>query len=267
MPQMIYGTAWKKEDTTRLVELAIDTGFRAFDTACQPKHYREDLLGLALKNAYKNGINRKDIFIQTKFTPISGQDEKNMPYYASDDIQTQLEKSFLKSKENLQTDYIDSYLVHSPFAPLEEFLEVYKTMEEFVLCGQVGQIGLSNCYDLNLLLFLYKEANIKPKVIQNRFYSNTEYDKQIRQFCKEAQIEYQAFWTLTANPHILKSDEIQTLIKKYKKTIPQIFYRFLNQIGITVLNGTSTKLHMIQDLDIDTFSLQKDEIKSLEALL
>jgi len=267
MPKMIYGTAWKKEHTSRLVEEALLTGFTAIDTACQPKHYREDLVGVGLENAYAKGIKREDIFIQTKFTPISGQDEGNMPYFASDDIQTQLEKSFMTSKENLKTDFIDSYVIHSPFGPIEDFIGVYKTMEEFVQCGQVGQIGLSNCYDFNLLLYLYDVAEVKPKVIQNRFYADTEYDKEIRQFCKDAKIEYQSFWSLTANPDILKSDEMQKLIAKYKKTIPQIFYKFLNQIDVTPLNGTTSKLHMLQDLDIDSFTLDKEDVLSLEKLL
>lgn len=158
MPNMIYGTAWKKENTASLVEEALLCGFKAIDTACQPKHYREDLVGVGLENAIKNGIKREDIFIQTKFTPIAGQDRTNMPYEASDDILTQLEKSFYKSKQNLKVDFIDSYLIHSPFAPLEDLIKVYKTMEEFVISGEVGQIGISNCYDLNLLAYLYDVA-------------------------------------------------------------------------------------------------------------
>ena len=122
MPNMIYGTAWKKEETTRLVEEALLCGFKAVDTACQPKHYREDLVGLGLQNAFAKGINRDDILIQTKFTPISGQDKNNMPYFSSDDLQTQLEKSFIKSKENLKVDFIDSYLIHSPFNPIKGVL-------------------------------------------------------------------------------------------------------------------------------------------------
>lgn len=40
MPRFIYGTAWKKEATAPLVIQAVLHGFRAIDTACQPKHYR-----------------------------------------------------------------------------------------------------------------------------------------------------------------------------------------------------------------------------------
>ena len=190
-----------------------------------------------------------------------------MPYLASDDIQTQLEKSFMTSKENLKMDCIDSYLIHSPFGPIEDFVGVYRTMEEFVQCGQVKQIGLSNCYDLNVLTYLYDIALVKPKVIQNRFYADTEYDKEIRAFCFQNDITYQSFWSLTANPHILATEEVLDLSYRYEKTIAQVFYKFLNQIGITPLNGTTSKKHMIEDLEIDSFSFKDEEINSLLKLL
>lgn len=267
MPNMIYGTAWKKEETTRLVEEALLCGFKAVDTACQPKHYREDLVGLGLQNAFAKGINRDDILIQTKFTPISGQDKNNMPYFSSDDLQTQLEKSFIKSKENLKVDFIDSYLIHSPFNPIKDLVGVYRTMEEFVSAGQVGQIGICNCYDLKLLIYLYDIAKIKPKVVQNRFYADSKYDKEIRNFCKQKDITYQSFWSLTANPHLLSNPIIQELSSKYQKTVAQVFYKFLNQIGITPLNGTTSKVHMQEDLSLNTFILKDDEIQTINNLL
>lgn len=45
MPNIIYGTAWKKERSAELVRLAINKGFRGIDTACQPKHYNEAGVG------------------------------------------------------------------------------------------------------------------------------------------------------------------------------------------------------------------------------
>ena len=83
---MIYGTAWKKDDTARLVELAIQSGFRAIDTACQPKHYNEKQVGTGIQNSIKNlDISRDDLFIQTKFTPVDGQDLNNIPVYQPHD--------------------------------------------------------------------------------------------------------------------------------------------------------------------------------------
>ncbi len=56
MPWIIYGTAWKKERTLDLVVKAIQAGFKGIDTACQPKHYDESLVGAALQrlNGYRN---------------------------------------------------------------------------------------------------------------------------------------------------------------------------------------------------------------------
>merc|ERR1712187_770046 len=51
MPALLYGTAWKKDETADLVLQALLAGFRGIDTACQPKHYREDLVGVALAQA------------------------------------------------------------------------------------------------------------------------------------------------------------------------------------------------------------------------
>jgi hypothetical protein len=69
---------------------------------------------------------------------------------------------------------------------------------------------------LSLLKNIYNSANIKPKFIQNRFYSKSGYDVNIREFCKEKDMVYQSFWTLTANPHII------TRYNRFK-----LFYLFL----------------------------------------
>lgn len=82
LPRLVYGTAWKKEHTSRFVLQALQEGFRAVDTASQPKHYQEKLVGGAISEAIEKGIiTREDLFLQTKFTPIDGQDRsKPLPY-------------------------------------------------------------------------------------------------------------------------------------------------------------------------------------------
>lgn len=267
MPNMIYGTAWKKELTDSFVYEALKSGFKGIDTACQPKHYREDLVGIGLKKAFDENIKRKDIIIQTKFTPIDGQDINNMPYDKNDILEEQVKKSFLKSKENLGVDFIDSYILHSPVFPISNLLIVWKKMEEFYYNREVGQLGISNCYDLGLLQYLYENSSIKPAIVQNRFYNHTNYDKDIRSWCLQNGIIYESFWSLTANPHILNSDIMENLTKKYNKTSEQIFYKFLNQINILPLNGTTSKEHMILDLDINSFDLESDDIDLISGVL
>ena len=209
IPNMIYGTAWKKENTSNLVFEALKQGFIGVDTACQPKHYREDLVGLGLLKAYEIGIKRQDLFIQTKFTPIDGQDKNNMPYLESDEIEIQVEKSFETSKKNLKTNFIDAYILHSPVYPENKLQKVWQKMEEFVDAREVGQLGISNCYDLDVLVYIYNNAKIKPSIVQNRFYAQSGYDKEIRAFCNENNIKYESFWSLTANTHILTSEILQ----------------------------------------------------------
>jgi diketogulonate reductase-like aldo/keto reductase len=61
---MVYGTAWKEEHTLELVIKAVRAGFRSFDTAAQPKNYREDLVGEALREAIIPGhVQRKDLWV------------------------------------------------------------------------------------------------------------------------------------------------------------------------------------------------------------
>ena len=107
IPSFMYGTAWKKEATARLVELAFDAGFRAIDTANQLIHYDEALVGRALVALEKQGIARDALFLQTKFTSVDGQDHRT-PYDPSADLETQVGQSFDSSLAHLHTDYLDS---------------------------------------------------------------------------------------------------------------------------------------------------------------
>lgn len=64
IPVFIYGTAWKKDRTVDLVHQAISAGFRAVDTAAQPRHYREDLVGEGIRRAIKDGtVRREDLHV------------------------------------------------------------------------------------------------------------------------------------------------------------------------------------------------------------
>jgi hypothetical protein len=79
-PGIIYGTAWKKAETARLVRTAIQRGFRGIDTACQPKHYDEAGVGAGVALCLNAALVRADLYLQTKFTPVSGQDPASIPY-------------------------------------------------------------------------------------------------------------------------------------------------------------------------------------------
>ena len=267
MPKIIYGTAWKKERTTTLVEAALRSGFRGVDTACQPKHYNESLVGEALLNMQHEGIKREDIFIQTKFTPVDGQDLNNIPYDPNVSLTEQVRQSFTVSKQNLYTHYIDSLVLHSPYARFEDLMEVWSTMESFVQKGEVGQLGISNCYSLEVLQNLYAKSEIKPAILQNRFHAKTDYDKKIRQWCDAHNVIYQSFWSLTANPKIVLGETLGVISQKYQKTPAEIWFAFLRENRIVPLVGTSSSQHMLEDLGSLDISLTMDELEQIQSLL
>ncbi len=267
MPKIIYGTAWKKEKTAALVVKAIKHGFRGIDTACQPKHYFEPGVGQALKELETVGILRDQLFLQTKFTPISGQDPNNIPYEPKASLHEQVMQSFDVSKKNLGTNFIDSLVLHSPLNTHTETMAVWKAMEEIYHQAGVKQLGISNCYDLKKLQQLYNDASVKPSMLQNRFYKETSFDKELRAFCSENNIVYQSFWTLTANPTLLQSKVITEIASSNNMTPAQILFRYLTQVGVAPLTGTTSDVHMIEDLAIFSFELSSADIDRINNLL
>ncbi len=267
IPPIIYGTAWKKERTADLVLKAIRAGFRGIDTAGQPKHYNEPLIGEALLRLKDHGIERENVFLQTKFTPLSGQDPQRLPYDKSSPIELQVAQSFETSKRNLQTNYLDAFILHSPLAPHELLMKTWKAMEKIHKAGSTRLLGISNCYNLQVFKSLYSDAKVKPAIVQNRFYQETGYDEDLRAWCAAHGVIYQSFWTLTANPHILISNPVKTIAQNLHKTAAQIFFRYLTQCGIVPLTGTTSAQHMREDLEIFDFQLSSDDLKNVGLLL
>ncbi|NJD06434.1 MAG: aldo/keto reductase [Methylococcaceae bacterium] len=265
VPGLIYGTAWKQERTQVLVEQALALGFRGIDTACQPKHYHEPGVGAGLATWISNGGKREEIYLQTKFTPVDGQDPLRLPYDPATSLSEQVSESFEVSLRNLQTDYLDSLVLHSPPESRSELMEIWSAMETVAASGAVRQLGISNCYDLAELEYLYDHAAVKPAVVQNRFYTATGYDREIRAFCRDGGMIYQSFWTLTANGWLLR--QLQDMAAAYDRSPAQVLFRYLSQCGIVPLTGTTSAIHMRQDLAIFEFELTESEVAEIDGLL
>jgi diketogulonate reductase-like aldo/keto reductase len=260
-PGILYGTAWKKEDTESLVRTAILQGFRGIDTACQPKHYHEAGVGAGVTS-----FAREDLYLQTKFTPLSGQDPARIPYDPKAPLAQQVGQSFAVSVQNLRTDYLDCLVLHSPLPNARQNLEVWQTMESLVDARGVRQLGISNCYQLEQLQTLFDSARVKPAVVQNRFYADTGYDRGIRAFCRQHGIIYQSFWTLSANPHLLTHRTVRELASRHGRTPAQILFRYLTQNDVVPLTGTRSATHMREDLAIFEFELTDFERAAMDAL-
>jgi diketogulonate reductase-like aldo/keto reductase len=264
---ILYGTAWKQDETERLVKRAIETGFRAIDTACQPKHYNEAGVGAGIAACLTPRLKRANLYIQTKFTPLSGQEPRQIPYDAKASLTEQVTQSGALSLKNLRTDYLDCLILHSPLPDPHETFEVWRAMELLVDSGVTRQLGISNCIRVEQLKAVCDIARIQPGVLQNRFHADSDYDRKLRAFCRERNITYQSFWTLTANPHLLAHETVHALARQHGRTPPQILFRYLTQIGVVPLTGTRSPVHMRQDLAIFDFELSADECESMETML
>ena len=275
-PFLVYGTAWKKEQTAEFVNQAVHAGFRFIDTACQPRHYNESGVGEGWSQAASQlKLPREEFYLQTKFTPFGGQDPNNIPYDPQSPLEDQVRTSLAVSLTNLKTDYLDCLVLHSPLNTMEQTMEVWRVMESFVDEGKVRRLGLSNS---NYLQFttLYEMARVKPSVAQNRFHAETGFDTKLRKFCKEHSIWYQSFWTLTANRRALAHNQgIRDIADKHGLTPQTMMFAFLMSTGyITPLSGTTSKQHMAEDVAImerlqggEVFFHSEDELKQFSDYL
>lgn len=266
-PTIIYGTAWKKSDTAGLVQVALKQGFRAIDTACQPKHYNEAGVGAGIAASLDRNLSRADLYLQTKFTSLTGQDPQLVPYDPRIPLADQVTQSLAASLRNLRTSYIDCLILHAPLENAQQTLVAWSAMETLVADGAVRQLGISNCYHLEQFDLIYKTVNIKPAVLQNRFYAATGYDRELRAYCLQRHISYQSFWTLTANPQIIAHSTVAALAAKYRRTPAQVLFRYVTQIGIVPLTGTRSPAHMQEDLTIFDFELDATDRAKMDAFL
>lgn len=201
-------------------------------------------------------MSRQDLYLQTKFTSVYGQDPTKMPYDPKTSITDQVAASVASSLRHLgpseseadHSSYIDCLVLHSPFPSATQTEEAWRAMEAHVP-GSVRTLGISNIYSISALEELYKSASIKPSVVQNRFFRDTGYDREIRMFCAEKDITYQSFWTLTANPNLLMSEPARELAKAVDVSLPVALYGLVLGLGrVSVLDGTTNPERMLEDL-------------------
>lgn len=209
MPRVLYGTAWKAERTADLVCAALVAGgFRGVDTAAQPRHYREDLVGEGIRRALAaTGPDGKPVieggraalFIQTKYSPPSSHDPGAAPYDEAADVRAQVRQSVAGSLANLgvgvgvgaggeeEAPYLDSVVLHSPLASAPLTQAAYAALCEFVASGAVRRVGISNAgrRDVELLGRFAARAGLpQPSVVQNRFYARTGWDAGLRAWAR-----------------------------------------------------------------------------------
>ena len=185
-----------------------------------------------------------------------------MPYHPETSVTEQVQASVKSSLYNLRPaldpasvddTYIDTLVIHSPLRTMELTLEAWSALETYVP-HRIRNLGISNC-SLPVLRELIDspQIKVKPAVVQNRFYKDTLFDVSLRAFCRHRQIIYQSFWTLTANPDLVRSTPVQQLAARTNISPAAALYALVMGLSyVTVLNGTKDEGRMREDLAAPT---------------
>jgi diketogulonate reductase-like aldo/keto reductase len=268
LPGFLYGTAWKEERTAGLVELALRTGFRGIDTANQRRHYVEAAVGEGLAAACRTGVvTRADVFLQTKFTYLPGQDHR-LPYDPAASLSTQVAQSMASSLEHLRTDHVDSYVLHGPASGqgwTAYDAEVWAAMVKERDAGRARLLGVSNVALRHLEQMAASGAEM-PAFVQNRCFARLGWDRGVRAFCRDRRIVYQGFSLLTANPDVLAHPFVAGVARRLGATVAQVVFRFAQAVGMLPLTGTTHVEHMRQDLASQALTLTDEEVRTMETL-
>jgi diketogulonate reductase-like aldo/keto reductase len=268
LPAFLYGTAWKEDRTAALVELALRVGFRGIDTANQRRHYFEAGVGEGLAAAYRaRVVTRADLFLQTKFTFLPGQDHR-LPYDPAASISVQVQQSMASSLKHLGTDYVDSYVLHGPASGSGWTVadaQAWDAMTKERDAGRTRLLGVSNVSLRHLEQMMGLHSSL-PAFVQNRCYARLGWDREVRAFCREHGIVYQGFSLLTANAEVLRHPMVGEIATRAGRSPAQIVFAFARAMGMLPLTGTSSAQHMEQDLVSSQIALSPEAVLAIESI-
>lgn len=197
MPVVGFGTLIPDRiKAKQAIKLALQTGFRHLDGA--ERYLNEDVVGEAMKEAFDAGtLTREELFVTTKLWNTNHRPERVKPAVEA-------------SLRRLQLDYIDLYLVHTPFAfqpgdemdPRDEhdkpiydagvtLVDTWRAMERLVDEGRCRAIGLSDV-TLPTLKEIVAVARIKPAVVQVECHPYLP-EWELLEFCRQHGIVLLAF--------------------------------------------------------------------------
>jgi diketogulonate reductase-like aldo/keto reductase len=252
--------------TGQATTAALEAGFRHLD--CAERYRNEEAVGDAIEEAFKAGIvRREELFVTTKLWNSNHRPERVKP-------------AFDASRRRLRLDYIDCYLIHTPFAfragdeqdPRDEqgrviydkeitLLDTWRALERLVDDGHCGSIGLSDV-TLPKLREIVAAARIKPAVVQVESHPYLP-EWELLDFCREHGIVIQAFAALghAMKPSLLEDPVITAIARRLHKTPAQVALAWAVQRGTAFLT-TSTKPQHIQE-SLDFSVLPEDAMQDI----
>ena len=256
IPALGFGTLIPDLALTRTATRdALDAGFRHFD--CAERYRNEREVGEALETGLAAaGIAREDIFVTTKLWNSNHRPER-------------VEPAFEASLDRLKLQYLDLYLIHTPFAfqpgddqnPRDRngnvvydngvtLLDTWRAMESLVDGGRCRAIGLSDI-GLKELLPIYESARIKPAVVQVEAHPYLP-ETELLEFCKEKGVVFLAFAPLGhgMKPGLLEDPVISAIATRVGKTPAQVLLAWAVQRGTALLTTPKTAARARENFDI-----------------
>jgi diketogulonate reductase-like aldo/keto reductase len=270
IPALGFGTLIPDPvDTIKATIAALEAGFRQLDSA--ERYRNEKQVGEATQEVFKQGkIKREDVFIATKLWNSNHRPERVKP-------------AFEASLKRLQLDYIDLYLIHTPFAfqPGEEqdprdengkviydegvtLLDTWRALENLVDEGRCKAIGLSDV-NVEKVKEIFEAARMKPAVVHVESHPYLpEWD--LVEFCNQNGIVFQAFAALghSSEPKLLDDPVITSIAKRVNKTPAQVLLAWAVQRGTALLTTSKTPSRIQENFDIST--LPEDAVKEISAI-
>lgn len=244
MPLVGFGTFKipEGEEVIEAVKFALKAGYRHIDTATAYKN--EKGVGTAIK---ESGIPREEIFLVSKLW------NRNQGYQSTLD-------GFEKTLKELDTDYLDLYLIHWP---KELSKESWKAMEELYKAGKIRAIGVCN-FMVHHLKDLMEECEIVPMVNQVELHPQFP-ETPVRKYCKEHGIAIEA-WGPLMQGKIFGIDLMKEIAQKHNKTIAQVAIRWHYQQDIISIPKSSKEERIVSNVQIFDFELDNEDMEKIATL-
>ena len=224
-------------NTTELMD-AISLGYRHFDTAVSYRN--ESVIGKAIN---MSNISRREFFVTSK---IPGRE----PYIF--DVGGTVKSSL----EELDTDYIDLYLIHHPWDNLKGMVRVWHYLEGHVENGVLKNIGVSN-FNKDELQYLWDRANIKPVVNQIESHPGM-WNDDIIEFTQGLGMAVAA-WSPLKGVSLEAKEALQEIGYKYGKSWAQVILRYQIERNIIVIPKSHNKRRQQENIDIFDFELTQED--------
>ena len=244
MPLLGFGVfqITDEAECEKSVSTALKAGYRLIDTAAC--YGNERAVGRAVKNS---GIDRSEIFISSKVWIQDAGYEKT-------------KKSFEKTLENLQTDYLDFYLIHMPYG---DYYGSWRAMEELYEEGKIKAVGVCN-FEEDRLVDLIQNNKITPAVNQMETHPFHQ-QKKLREVMKKYDIKTMAWAPFAEGMNGIFTNEILKAIgDKYHKTPAQVILKWLNQQEIIAISKSVHEDRIYENFAIHDFELNVDDMKQIE---